>query len=232
MEQDRDLLLANDNYARSRYKESTSLSNKKVTQMLNLCEVKGNKEIPLVMGLTYEQAREYEIGLLYKQLKAVNERLNAVQYFLDVSNFAETLHNLKMRGNLSLDTREGERVYLAFQTFDVVYKYGKEVGYIGKTDELTAVQLYTQLEDYYAQLQNDFNKPVIDLQGAVWLGISNSGAKTVEIVLSTGEKILVPQNDDDYKSYFGTGVITLETLDKETVYINRSNIAYVRLQNK
>lgn len=231
MEQDRQMLLANEEYVRSKYRESTSLSNKKAYQRVTLCKVEDNKEIPLVMNLSHEEAINYEIKLLLKQLKDINSNIEAVEYFLNLSDFKEYLQELKNKGDIDLVTEEGQRMYRALSKFDFVYKYNNTVGIMGKVDASETSALYVKLETYRDALIKEFNNPIINLDGAVWVGVAQAdGKQHIVLTLHNGVVITAEKQNEELKSYFEGNILEVKDVSGKKCLIRCSEIAMLTVE--
>lgn len=231
MEQNRDMLLSNDSYVRSKYQESTSLSNKKAYQNLNLCKVVDNKEVYIVMNLSHEDAREYEIKLLMEQLKDINENIKAVDYFLSLSDFRGCLMDLKEAGDIDINSENGNKLYRALSKFDFVYKYNNMVGVMGKVDSATTSGLYQKLEGYKDKLVEEFNNPVISLNGATWIGVAAKDTIAhIVITLKSGATVTVPETEGIEERLFGDGISDLKDAKGKRVIIRNSEIAMITVE--
>lgn len=231
MEQNRDMLLANDSYVRNKYQESTSLSNKKAYQNLNLCKVVDNKEVYIVMNLTHDEAREYEIKLLLEQLKELNENIKAVEYFLSLSDFRGCLIDLKEAGDIDINSENGNRLYRALSKFDFVYKYNNVVGVMGKVDSATTSALYQKLESYKDKLIEEFNNPIINLNGAAWLGVVSKDNNThIVITLKSGVIVTIPEEEGLADKLMEDGISDLKDVKGKRVMIRNSEIAMIMIE--
>ena len=228
MEQDRGMLLSNDVYVRSKYKESTSLSNKKAGQVLSLCKVVNNEEVAIVMNLSYEDAREYEINLLWKELKEINATIDAVDYFLNLGDFREYLIDLKGKGDIDFNSVEGSRLYRALSKFDVVYKYNNTVGVMGKLEVNETSTLYVKLENYRDSLLKEFNMPIIDLEGANWVGVGDVKEERATIILKNGESVTIKREGDLFNQYMNDEISKIKDIKGKQVFLRNSEIAMIR----
>lgn len=229
MEQDREKLLSTVDYAKSKYKESSSLSNKSSCHTLNLCKVERNEETVIVMNLTYEQARDYEINLLWKQLQTINKKIKAIEYYLNLADFRGHLIELKGKGDIDYLSEEGDRLYSAFSKFDFVYKYGLKVGIMGQVEVSDTTNLYNKLENYRLALLKEFNNPIIDLDGANWVGVAmatNVADKTM-LVLRNGTTIEIDLPIGLYNTILriNEGVVDLKDLKGNLVCVRGSELA-------
>ena len=99
---------------------------------------------------------------------------------------------------------------------------------MGKLEANETSTLYVKLENYRDSLLKEFNMPIIDLEGANWVGVGGTKEERATIILKNGESVTIKREGDLFNQYMNDEISKIKDIKGKQVFLRNSEIAMIR----